>query len=99
MTPVHVPHGGRLAEDTTVDIDGDGRVFLHGVPIGRVAKGHSYYSPPVHKGSQIVKYHKKMSEWHGYKDGRPGRPTWRCDTRREVLQRMIVSYNERKEQA
>lgn len=99
MKTVHVPHGWLLAEDTTVDIDEKGQVFWRGVPIGRVAKGHRIYSPPIHRGSRIVKYNKKVPEWHGYKDGRPGRPTWRCDTRKEVLQRMIVSYTERKEQS
>lgn len=70
---------------------GDGAVYWGGQIIGYVRKGHRTYSPPTHKGSRIVKYHKQVPEWHGWygSEGAIGRPSVRRDSRRQVLRDLI----------
>lgn len=78
-----------------VEIQSDGAVVYKFVRIGYVQKGHRTYSPPTHKGSRIVKYHKQVPEWHGHNGASrwaTPRPRWRCDTRQEVLQRMLAAH-------
>jgi hypothetical protein len=78
-------------DEVTVQIDLNGTVFLDGQVIGKVAKGHRTYSPPISKGSRIVRYHKKVSEWHGWKPDTPlyRRPDYQQDTRQRVLQALV----------
>lgn len=93
MTEVVVPEGYSLGErvaEAVVMVSAAGDVCLDGVLIGHIEKGHRTYSPPTHKGSRIVRYHKQVPEWHGYAPGRAAhRPSSRRDTRREVLRDLI----------
>ena len=89
------PKGSIQVPETVVNIDAEtGDVTLEdGTPIGRVRKGTRTYSPPTHKGSRIVKYHKQVPEWHGwYADRTYGRPDERRDTRKEVLEYLIAAH-------
>jgi hypothetical protein len=95
MTRVKIPHGYHLAREvpeTVVELgepDGDARpVYLDGNLIGYVRKGERRYSPPTHKGSRIVRYHKMVPEWQGGKE-RYSRDI-RKDTRMEVLRALIA---------
>jgi hypothetical protein len=77
--------------DTTVNVDPvDGAVSWDGRPIGYVWKGERTYSPPTHKGSRIVKYHKHVPEWHGHPSRTGHSPSIRRDTRVEVLRELIA---------
>lgn len=71
-----------------VQIAADGTVIYGDAPIGRVEKGYRLYSPPTHKGSRIVKYHKRVPEWHGYVRG--SHTPFRRDTRQEVLRDLVA---------
>lgn len=64
----------------------DGAVTIDDRVIGYVKRGTRTYSPPTHKGSRIVKYHKQVPEWHGWKTKETfRRPDIARDTRTEVL--------------
>lgn len=94
---VRVPAGyvGRVVNDTEVIIDQAGKVWWENRHIGYVWKGARTYSPPTHKGSRIVRYHKRVAEWHGHPErGEGSKPRWREDTRQRVLQRMIAAAME-----
>lgn len=54
-----------------VELDNDGFVYLDGERIGKVYKTTRTYSPPTHRGSRIVKYHKQVKCWGA--DISPGR--------------------------
>lgn len=77
---------------TTVLIGEDGSVVWQGHHIGFVWKGERTYSPPVHKGSRIVKYHKQVSEWHGHSTHSGHSPDHRKDTRQEVVRCLIADF-------
>lgn len=79
--PVDVP-------DTTVEVV-EGVVMWEGEQIGYVWKGERAYSPPIHKGSRIVKYNKQVPEWHGDTRRKYGAAI-RRDTRQEVLRELIA---------
>ena len=83
-------YGGEVPE-TTVTIADDGAVTWDGKQIGYVWKGERTYSPPIIKGSRIVRYHKRVPEWQGSLSGRRyGRDVYHCDTRQAVIQRLIA---------
>jgi hypothetical protein len=63
-------------------------VYLGERKIGYVWKGHRTYSPPTHKGSRIVRYHRQVPEWQGSPDSRYS-PRIRKDTRVEVLRELL----------
>jgi len=92
MKTVTVPAGwaGRSIPETTVQLDGE-QVLLDGQPIGYVWKGTRTYSPPVSRGSRIVRYHKKVAEWHAGPH-RGSMPRHRADTRQDVLRRLIADH-------
>lgn len=55
---------------TTVLLDEAGKdgmgwmnVYASGILLGRIRKGSYTYSPPMHKGSRVVLYHKQVPEW------------------------------------
>lgn len=75
--------------ETTVDVV-DGVVSWEGRTIGFVWKGERTYSPPTHKGSRIVKYHKQVPEWHGHPTKRYD-ASIRKDTRHEVLRALVAA--------
>lgn len=79
-----------------MEIDADGFVTLHGRIIGKVERRSRTYSPPMSKGSRIVKYRKQIPEWHGWKFGSAVymRPDYRSDTRQRVLQQMVRDDSE-----
>lgn len=79
-------------DETVVMVADDGEVSWHGQKIGYVWKGERTYSPPTHKGSRIVKYHKQVAEWHGDL-GLRGRyaPRYREDTRQDVIRCLIAA--------
>lgn len=96
MKAVKVPAGhGRygLTDDTAVFLaeeeNGMRAVILDGATIGYVWKGTRRYSPPTHKGSRIVKYHKDVPEWQGNTEPRRYSPAFRRDTRMDVLRDLI----------
>jgi hypothetical protein len=82
-------HAGDVAA-TTVQLADDGEVFYGGESIGYVWKGHRTYSPPLRKGSRIVKYHKRVSEWHGDPESRHTSRPIRRDTRQEVIRELLA---------
>lgn len=75
--------------ETSVTIE-DGSVTWEGEHIGFVWKGSRTYSPPTHKGSRIVRYHKRVPEWHAHPTSGSGLPRHRADTRQDVL-RLLIS--------
>ena len=58
---------------TTVEISETGQVTWHGRVIGYVWKAD----------------HRMVDEWHGDSQRSPVRPSFRADTRREVVRRLI----------
>ena len=96
MPSVTIPadyYSGTRVPETKVTVEKDGGVLLDGERIGLVRKGTRTYSPPVHRGSRIVKYHKQVPEWHGWSSDLPlGRPELRADTRVQVLGRMVAAF-------
>ena len=80
--PVDVPA-------TSVTIDDDGAVTWKDQRIGFVWKGSRTYSPPIHKGSRIVRYHKQVPEWHAHPTRRFD-PLHRKDTRQEAVRHLIA---------
>lgn len=75
---------------TAVHLAEDGAVTWDGQMIGYVWKGSRTYSPPTHRGSRIVKYHKQVAEWHGHPAHSTARPEHRRDTRQEVIRDLIA---------
>lgn len=83
--PVDVPQ-------TTVALYDDGAVTWRGSQIGYVWKGSRTHSPPMHKGSRIVRYHKQVPEWHGHTERPEGvRSMYHRDTRQEVIRDLIAA--------
>lgn len=81
---------GQDVPETEVEISAEGEVTWEGDCIGYVWKGSRTYSPPLHKGSRIVKYHKEVPEWHGGPRPRYG-ARHRRDTRQQVIQDLIAT--------
>ncbi len=94
MTTVRVPAIWTFRGEipvTKVQLGDDGAVYRGGECIGYCRKGSRTYSPPVHKGSRIVKYNKQVPEWHGWGPGGSlGRPDIHKDSRRQVLSELIA---------
>jgi hypothetical protein len=80
--------------DTTAEISPDGTVYWRGKEIGRVFKGTRTYSPPTHKGSRIVKYHKQVPCW--YAEPSPGAQR-EMDTQRLAI-RFLIDRKQRETQ-
>ncbi len=54
----------RFGAPVRVSIDSEGWVYLNGrEPLGRVYKGTYTYSPPIHRGSPVARYHRKVKCW------------------------------------
>lgn len=60
---VRVDPRGRMSAAVVVELDEHGRVFFEDQDIGRVYKDYRTYSPPIKRGSPIVKYHKRVPCW------------------------------------
>lgn len=96
---MHGSNGAFSHEATEVQIDEDGRVRHAGTPIGWVRKGTRTYSPPTHRGSRIVRYHKRIDEWQACTEpGRyhlefRGRGMYGRDTRRAAIAYLIARAN------
>lgn len=87
--------GTSTPEAVVVDVATDGTVTYEGRVIGRVDKGFRTYSPPTHRGSRIVRYHKQVPEWHGwYPDDLFGPAPVRKDTRADVIRRLVEGRRE-----
>lgn len=64
-------------------------VWLDDVKIGRVQKSTYTYSPPLHKGSRIARYHRQVACWRSEAHGRSN-----FETRREALRAMVRDHRE-----
>jgi hypothetical protein len=85
LVPIEVSHQPKLHE-----------VFWGTESIGYVWLGQRRYSPPIHKGSRIVRYHKMVPEWQGGPE-RYGKHKHWGDTRQMVLQKLLGDYEERED--
>lgn len=87
MTRVRVPPW-----DFDVNVDEDGLVGHNNRIIGRVWKGTRTYSPPTHKGSRTVKYHKQVPTWH-YSSKNVFLSEGHADTRIEAIQQLLLKFD------
>jgi hypothetical protein len=83
--------------ETIVHIDEDGSVTIDGddKSIGRVVKGTYTYSPPMYRGNPIVRFHRQVPCWYGYRPGRHPSGLGVCGdrrTRQEVIQHLLAEY-------
>lgn len=74
-----------------LSIDGESVTYL-GHNIGRVYKSTYTYSPPLHKGSRVARYHKAVACWR-YSMGTFNGLTFK--TRRAALEHLVRSHIER----
>jgi hypothetical protein len=81
---------GATIPETSVLIDADGAVIWRDRLIGHVWKGTRTYSPPTHRGSRIVRFHKQVPEWQGNLTGHTYGRRYHCDTRQAVIQLLIA---------
>jgi len=91
---VKVPSSFRLNEDRYLTLIEEGcgyEVFDEkGRPLGRVFKSTYTYSPPLHRGSPIARYHRKVQCWKNDKANL--RQHW--PTRREALTDLLARDSE-----
>lgn len=83
-------------------LDDDGTVWTMdaatGEPvarIGTVTRGYYTYSPPTHRGSRIVRYHRRVRQWEADTPGWPrkkfrGGGTYGIDTRQGAIAFLIA---------
>ncbi len=68
-----------------IELANDGAVYLDDKYIGWVEKGTRLYSPPIHRGSPIAKYHKKVKCWKIR-----GKHRISFDTRKAALEYLVT---------
>jgi hypothetical protein len=71
----------------TPKIDKEGNVTIDGEHIGRVWKGERRSSPPVRRGSPVVKYHKQIPCWRSSSN-----PSIAHDTRKDAVSRLVTLW-------
>jgi hypothetical protein len=80
MATVKVPPRGRLREERVVTLilsgEGEWEVFDEkDQPLGFVSKGHYTYSPLLHRGSPVARYHRRVACWQTSLSNRRHWPT------------------------
>jgi hypothetical protein len=88
----------RLLQDVVVEVDDLGNVFLDGERLGSVEKSHRTYSPPLHRGSRIVRYHKQVPCWraNGTQTGFRHRGDSTFDSRADAIAHLVVAHRDSK---